>query len=45
MTPRTLIAVFALAAILPLASACNTIEGFGQDLETAGEIIQDEAEE
>lgn len=28
---------------LGLLAACETIEGFGQDVETAGETIQEEA--
>jgi entericidin B len=34
----------ALVALLGLV-ACETIEGAGRDLETAGEVIQDEAQE
>ena len=35
---------FALVALLGLV-ACETIQGAGRDLETAGEVIQDEAQE
>ncbi len=34
----------ALVALLGLV-ACETIQGAGRDLETAGEVIQDEAQE
>lgn len=32
-----------LVAALPLLSACNTIQGMGEDLENAGEGISDTA--
>ena len=35
------IALFALLGLV----ACETIQGAGRDLETAGEVIQDEAQE
>lgn len=38
--PRTL----ALLALLGLV-ACETVQGAGRDLETAGEVIQNEAQE
>ncbi|MFD0858359.1 entericidin A/B family lipoprotein [Roseovarius aquimarinus] len=34
---------FTLAALVALA-ACNTVEGFGQDVENTGEAIEEEAE-
>jgi predicted small secreted protein len=40
-----------LACLIPtlalgwLISACNTVEGAGEDLESAGEEIQEEADE
>lgn len=34
----------ALLALLGLV-ACETIQGAGRDLETAGEVLQDEAQE
>ena len=34
----------ALLALLGLV-ACETVQGAGRDLETAGEVIQDEAQE
>ena len=47
-TPRPLTAAL-LAPVLGIAllalSACNTMEGFGQDMENAGEEIEEEAEE
>jgi predicted small secreted protein len=36
--------LFVLLALLGL-TACETIEGAGQDLETAGEVISQEANE
>ena len=30
---------------LTLLAACETVEGFGQDVETAGEAIQEESNE
>lgn len=36
--------VIALFALLGLV-ACETVQGAGQDLENAGEVIQDEAQE
>lgn len=33
-----------LAALALMAAACNTVEGFGQDVETAGEKIEKTAE-
>ena len=39
-----LFALAALAGAISL-SACNTVEGFGQDVETAGENIEETAEE
>ena len=36
--------IFTLLAVLTLA-ACNTIRGAGQDVESAGDAISDEAEE
>lgn len=41
------IRLLVLATILsaPFLSACNTTEGFGEDVEEAGDAIDDEAEE
>ncbi len=36
--------IFTLFALLGLA-ACETVEGAGQDIETAGEVIQQESNE
>lgn len=38
---RTLILIAILCFIPPALSACNTVEGLGQDIESAGEKIQD----
>ncbi|WP_154813684.1 entericidin A/B family lipoprotein [Hellea balneolensis] len=40
-SPAKTLAIFAVTGLTLLASACNTIEGVGQDLESAG----DKAEE
>lgn len=32
-----------LAALALIAAACNTVEGFGQDVETAGDKIEETA--
>ena len=37
--------IVALLAVLSLAAACNTIEGMGEDVESAGEAMEEEAEE
>lgn len=35
-----------LAALFALSqTACNTVEGFGEDVESAGDSIEDEAED
>jgi predicted small secreted protein len=41
---RLVLAPFALAVVAVLAG-CNTTAGLGQDLEAAGEAIEDEAKE
>ena len=41
-TPLIALAAFAGAASL---GACNTVEGFGEDVQSAGEAIEDTAEE
>jgi predicted small secreted protein len=44
--PRRLTLALALAALLaPALSACNTMEGFGQDLSNLGNAIEGEAQE
>lgn len=40
---RKLIALFALSSGLALA-ACNTVEGVGKDVESAGETVADAAD-
>ncbi len=37
---RTLLLIAALIVFSVPLSACNTVEGFGQDIENAGEKIQ-----
>ncbi len=32
---------YMLLAALVLTSACQTVEGFGQDVESGGQVIQD----
>ena len=39
--PRTILAMLALLAL----AACNTVEGAGRDISTAGGAITDEAQE
>lgn len=38
---RTLALIIALIALSSPLAACNTVEGFGQDVERAGEKIQE----
>jgi predicted small secreted protein len=40
-----LLTVLLLGAVAPSLGGCNTTEGFGEDVERAGEEIQEEAEE
>ena len=40
---KTILAALALPALL-LVSACNTVEGAGADLESAGNAVQDAAD-
>ena len=37
---RTLLTVLSLSLAATTLGACNTVEGFGQDVERAGEKIQ-----
>lgn len=37
------LALLALVSVITALSACNTSRGIGEDLETAGEEIQEEA--
>lgn len=41
---RSLGAASIAAMVLGLA-ACNTVEGFGEDVESAGDAIEDEADD
>lgn len=36
--------IASLSLLAFLAAACNTVEGFGQDVETAGEKIEETAD-
>ncbi len=40
----TLLTVLALSFLSLGLSACNTLDGAGQDIESAGEAVQDAAE-
>ncbi|MCB1121813.1 MAG: entericidin A/B family lipoprotein [Verrucomicrobiae bacterium] len=40
---KTLITYIIIATLGFLASACNTMEGVGEDMEAAGEGIQEQA--
>lgn len=40
---RVLLAAITMAFILPQLAGCNTMRGAGEDIEKAGEAIQDEA--
>jgi len=42
---KVLIAVSILAFTLGTLTACNTAEGLGQDVEAAGDVIEETAEE
>ncbi len=42
MTTRTLMAAFALATITLGTAACNTIEGAGEDLQSASREVKEE---
>lgn len=42
---RFLLALIAMAVVIPQLGGCNTMQGAGKDIENAGEAIQDEAEE
>ncbi|WP_119168218.1 entericidin A/B family lipoprotein [Algihabitans albus] len=41
---RFLVSIF-FASLLSLTAACNTVEGAGEDVEAAGEAIQDGAQD
>lgn len=38
-------ALFALLFALPVLAACNTIEGIGKDVETAGKVVKETAQD
>jgi predicted small secreted protein len=40
---RKILAIFALSTSLALA-ACNTVEGAGEDIQSAGEAVEDAAD-
>ncbi|HEX8257435.1 MAG TPA: entericidin A/B family lipoprotein [Allosphingosinicella sp.] len=40
---RKILAIFALSTSLALA-ACNTVEGVGEDVQSAGEAVEDAAD-
>lgn len=42
---RTTIAAIVAGSLTLLTAGCNTTEGFGEDLQSAGEEIEEEAEE
>jgi predicted small secreted protein len=39
---KTILALFAAAAVLFL-SACNTVQGVGQDIQKGGQVLEDAA--
>jgi predicted small secreted protein len=46
MTPNDRLRLLSLLGALGLAAfACNTVEGAGEDMQSAGEEIEEEAEE
>ena len=40
---RNWLKMVGLGAVVFMLAACNTVEGFGQDVETAGKTIEDTA--
>lgn len=42
---QTMLMFIALAVLTTALSGCNTSKGFGEDVESLGDDIQDEAEE
>lgn len=40
---KNIIKTLAVASVALLATACNTVEGVGQDVESAGEKIEETA--
>lgn len=45
MNPRRISALLAALAMAGLLAACNTMAGFGEDVESAGQAIEEEAED
>lgn len=45
MVLRALLAIAAAAFVLPQLTGCKTMHGAGQDIERAGEKIQEKADE
>lgn len=43
LTRKAIPAILA-AALVALLGACNTMEGMGEDIESAGDAIEDEAD-
>jgi len=39
---KILLAALALS-VIPVVTACNTVEGVGKDVEATGEVVQDAA--
>ena len=37
--------LIALCLALPMLAACNTIEGIGKDVETAGKVVKEKAQD
>jgi predicted small secreted protein len=44
-TVRLMLMLIAAAFVLPQLGGCNTMRGAGEDIERAGEEIQEEADE
>lgn len=44
ITKTTFLTILALSALTLGLTACNTLDGAGQDIENAGEAVQDAAE-
>lgn len=42
MTTRTLLAALALGSLALASSACNTVEGAGEDLQSASKEVKEE---
>jgi predicted small secreted protein len=40
---KKIFSIFALLGALAAMTACNTVDGFGEDVEEAGESMQDAA--